>query len=121
MRRHPAVKIIGATSSFNVKMDLVEEATRRFISEERTQRAVLGWLRLCRKAAQVRNQIIHGQVMHVYYVHENRNLSGFCLLPSLFNTKKLDFPAIPPHQAEYCWNSAQIQDYVAMFGPCLPG
>jgi hypothetical protein len=112
----PMVKIIGATSSFNVKMDLVEEATRRFVSEERTQRAVLGWLRLCRKAVQVRNQIIHGQVMHVHYVHDSRSVNGFFLLPSLYSTKKLDFPATPPHQAEYCWNSPQLQDYVTMFG-----
>lgn len=107
--------IIGATSSFNVKMDLVTQAARSFISDEKHQKSVLGWLKLCKKAAEVRNKIAHGQPTSSHFVFNGESRNGIFWAPSLFDTKKSGWPVKMSHDWEFCWNECQLREYATTF------
>jgi hypothetical protein len=61
-------RIIGSTTSFNAKLDLCKEAAATFVNNHRTESAIQSWLKLCRKAAEIRNKIAHGQPMNIHYI-----------------------------------------------------
>lgn len=105
-------RIIGATSSFNVKMDLVTQATKTFIGDNRKREAVLGWLKLCKKAAEIRNKIAHGKPLAAHYAHDGENRFGVFWAPSLFDTKKIGKSI---KEWDYCWNEKQLQAYSMTF------
>jgi len=113
-RISPMGEIIGATSSFNVKMDLVTQAARSLIADENKQAAVLRWLKLATKASLVRNKIAHGRPVGVHFVVEGENRRGTFWAPSLFDTRKVGWPKISA-EWDYCWNAEQIREYSSAF------
>ncbi|MBV0892311.1 hypothetical protein KTN05_10655, partial [Paracoccus sp. Z118] len=110
-------RIIGATSSFNVKIDLATEAAESFLENERQRAAVIGWIRLCKKAAEIRNKIAHGTPTNLHHVSDGTSRQGFFLAPSIYDTKKNQFLRTGEFggDSRYCWNSYQLHDYVRAF------
>ncbi|HYI06256.1 MAG TPA: hypothetical protein VD858_15285 [Reyranella sp.] len=111
----PMGQIIGATSSFNVKLDLAEQAAKSFIADSSQQQAVLRWLRLARKASIVRNKIAHGQPIYPHFVKDGRSLKGVFWAPSLLDTRKVGWPENGMSEWEFCWNGSQLSDYGTAF------
>ena len=107
--------IIGATSSFNVKIDLVRQAAISFIDKEDSKKAVLNWIRLCKKAAEIRNKIAHGQPTSLHFVWDGEPRYGVFWAPSTYDTRKANFPQQLAHDWEYCWNENQIKEYSRNF------
>lgn len=108
------LRIIAATSSFGVKLDLCKEATRTFVENEDHQKAILGWLKLCNKASEIRNKIAHGQPGNIHFNGEHGPERGFYLIPSMYNPRKGGFPRNAT-ASEYCWNVDQIRGYTLAF------
>jgi len=111
----PMGEIIGATSSFNVKMDLVTQAAKSFLADEKQQDAVLRWLKLARKASVVRNKIAHGRPISVHFAFDGHDRHGVFWAPSLFDTRKAGWPQRRSAEWEFCWNGDQIREYSSAF------
>lgn len=106
-------QIIGATSSFNVKMDLTKQAVRSFLLDEKKE-SVLKWLKLTHRASLIRNKIAHGQVIRIQYMKDGVSQSGAFWAPSRYDTKKIN----TLHEMadwDYCWNGHQLYQYVSAF------
>ncbi|WFS06241.1 hypothetical protein [Methylobacterium sp. 391_Methyba4] len=108
------LRIIASTSSFGVKLDLCKEAARTFIEDEAHCEAVLGWLKLCSKASEIRNKIAHGQPANIHYNHGAGPDRGIYLVPCMYNPRKGGFPRRAT-ASEYCWNVEQIRNYYRAF------
>lgn len=111
----PMGQIIGATSSFNVKLDLAKQAARSMISDIDHQQAVLRWFKLAQKASIIRNKIAHGQPIHPHFVRDGQSLRGVFWAPSLLDTRKFRWPEASMSEWEFCWNGSQLSDYGTAF------
>jgi hypothetical protein len=111
----PMGRIIGATSSFNVKLDLAKQAAKSMISDINHQHAVLRWFKLAQKASFIRNKIAHGQPIHPHFVQDGQSLRGVFWAPSLLDTRKVGWPETSMSEWEFCWNASQLSDYGTAF------
>lgn len=108
-------RIIGVTSNFRAKVELTRAAAEAFLASEPDKRdAVVAWLKLCSRAAQIRNKIAHGHPTQIAYVHKGRSLQAAFFTPSPFDPKGCP-PSRTWTEAAYCWNAQQLQEYNATF------
>lgn len=111
----PMGRIIGATSSFNVKMDLTKQAAKSFLSDNSRQASVLKWLKLAQKASLIRNKIAHGQPVHAHFVAGGESMNGAFWTPSLLDTNKVNWPDSRISEWSYAWNADQLGEYEKAF------
>lgn len=111
----PMGRIIGATSSFNVKMDLTKQAAKSFLSNYKQQSAVLKWLKLAQKASLIRNKIAHGQPVRAHFVANGESMNGAFWAPSLRDTNKVNWPESRINEWRYAWNAVQLNEYNKAF------
>ena len=109
-------RMIGVASNFRTKLDLVREAAKSFLSLEPDKRdAILAWLKLCNRASEIRNKVAHGHPSQLAYVWQGQSLQAAFLMPSLFDPRKMANTGKFSTDSEYCWNAAQLREYVTAF------
>lgn len=101
------MSIISATSAFNIKAEMLENAAESFIVDEARKAAVSKWIRLCRRASDRRNDIVHGTVLSF----QEDGVDHVTLVPPFHNPKYGGMMGVHGKEMAYQYNHQQVLDY----------
>lgn len=105
-------RIISVVTSFKTKLDILKEAAQAFLSRDPDKKeAVLLWLKLCRKASEIRNKVVHANPAQIAYVDNEESRQEAFLLPSIYDRKSGFRRGSVTRYSEYCWNTDQLRQY----------
>lgn len=105
-------RIISTTTSFKVKLELIKEAARIFLQDDHEKMdAVLLWIKLCERASQMRNKVVHANPAQIAFVQNGVSRQAAFLLPSPNNRKGALACGAIGTKSDYCWNAEQLGHY----------
>ena len=101
------MSIISATSAFNIKAEMLENAARSFLADETKKTAVSKWIELCRRASQRRNDIVHGAVVSF----QEDGVDHITLVPPFHHPKFGGLMGMHGKEMAYQYNHQQVLEY----------